>query len=98
VSELLEGRIPPEFTWEFQKQAPYTSQMRQLYVDHAIEWQDYDELARMCRSLGVSGLSRANHLTEAENRELFAVRDIPRLVGLVVLGLTRALGEKEDRR
>jgi len=91
VAELLQGRTPKEFTWEFQRQAPHSEGMRNLYRQHNIPWRDYDEMAAMCKTTGVAGLSDFNHLSEDENRELFRTRDLPRLVELLLLGLTRAL-------
>jgi hypothetical protein len=88
--ELLERRVPNEFSWEFQKQAPHAEAMRESYLEHRIEWQDYPELARLCADIGVDGLSRANHLSNDENRELFGCRDVPRVIELLLLGLTCA--------
>ena len=88
--ELLERRVPREFSWEFQKQTPHAEAMRELYVQHGIEWQDYPELARLCADIGVAGLARANHLSDDENRELFRCRDVPRLIELLLLELMRA--------
>jgi hypothetical protein len=91
VIELLQGRVPQEFTWEYQRQAPHAEAMLQLYKDQGIPWQSYEDLALICKGIGVAGLSRGNHLNEDENRELFRTRDIPRLVELLLLGLTRAM-------
>jgi hypothetical protein len=92
VIELLQGRVPPEFTWEFQKQAPHTEAMVQIYRANQIPWQDYEGLAAAFKDIGISGLSQGNHLSEDENRELFRCRDIPGLVELLLTGLSRALG------
>jgi hypothetical protein len=88
--ELLDGRVPQEFTWEFQKQAPHAEAMRELYVQQGIEWLDYPQMAKIFADIGVDGLSRTNHLSNEENRELFRCRDVPRLIELLLLGLTRA--------
>jgi SLOG cluster2/TIR domain len=88
--ELLEGRVPQEFTWNYQKQAPHAEAMRELYAQHGIEWLDYPQMAKTFADVGVAGLSRANHLSDDENRELFRCRDVPRVVELLLLGLTRA--------
>jgi hypothetical protein len=89
VIELLDGRVPHELTWEYQSQTPYSEAMRQLYKDQGAPWQGYEELADICKGIGVKGLSDANHLTEAENRELFRSRDVPRIVELLLTGLTQ---------
>src|SRR5882724_8981334 len=74
--ELLEGRVPQEFTWDYQKQAPHAEAMRGLYAQHGIEWLDYPQMAKIFADAGVAGLSRANHLSDDENRELFRCRDV----------------------
>jgi SLOG cluster2 len=57
VIELLEGRVPQEFTWEYQRQAPHSEAMLQLYKDQGIPWQSYEDLALICKGIGVAGLS-----------------------------------------
>ena len=88
--ELLQGRVPREFTWEYQKQAPHAEPMREMFAARGIVWKDYPEMAAFfCATVGVSGLSRVNRLSEEENRELFACRDVPRLIELLLIGLSR---------
>jgi hypothetical protein len=89
VIELLQGRIPSEFTWEQQKQAPHAEAMRDLYAQQNVVWQSYEEMAAFCANIGVRGLSQMNHLSEAENLELFNCRDLPRLIELLIAGLAK---------
>jgi hypothetical protein len=89
VIELLQGRCPSEFTWERQKQAPHAEAMRDLYSQHNVVWQSYEEIGDVCANIGVRGLSQMNHLSDAENLELFNCRDLPRLIELLVAGLAR---------
>jgi hypothetical protein len=89
VVELLQGRVPSEFTWGFQRQAPHAEAMRAIYEQRGIAWQDYPEMARFFADTGIAGLARINRLTEAENRELFTSRDVPRLIELLIKGLTQ---------
>jgi hypothetical protein len=91
--DLLSGKAPPEFTWDYQKQAPHAEAMRALYEKQGVAWLDYPDMARIFKDAGVAGLSRANGLSEEENQELFRTRDLPRLIELLLLGLTRKLGE-----
>jgi hypothetical protein len=90
--ELLQDRVPREFTWGYQKEAPHSEALRGLYAQRGIEWQDYPEMAKAFATIGVAGLSELNHLSNDENREMFQCRDVPRLIELLLLGLTRALG------
>jgi hypothetical protein len=85
--ELLQGRVPTEFTWEFHRQAPHTDGMRELYAQRGLPWLDYPEMAKRFADIGVAGLAKNNHLDEAQNRELFTSRDVPRLVELLLTGL-----------
>jgi SLOG cluster2/TIR domain len=89
ATELLQGRVPEEFTWAFHKQAPHAEAMRELYARRGIAWRDYPAMASAFAATGVAGLAKANHLSEQENRELFTSRDLPRLIELLVTGLTR---------
>jgi hypothetical protein len=56
---------------------------------HHVDWESYEDMRAFCAGIGVAGLSKMNRLTEAENLELFGCRDIPRLIELLVTGLTR---------
>jgi hypothetical protein len=87
--ELLEGRVPSAFTWDYQQRAPHAAGMRDIYVQQGLEWIDYPQLARTCADIGVAGLSKTNRLTAEENRELFRTRDVPRIVELLLAGMTR---------
>ena len=87
--ELLQGRIPIEFSWDYQKQAPHSNRLRDMFAEHGIAWTGYPDMAAFCATVGVSGLSRVNRLSEEENRELFYCRDVPRLIELLLIGLSR---------
>jgi hypothetical protein len=88
--ELLEGRNSEGLNWGFQKQAPHSEEMRALYTQHGLAWDDYADLAKCCRDIGVEGLSRVNGLTPDQNRELFACRHVTRIVDLILTGLGQA--------
>ena len=88
--ELLQGRIPREFSWEYQKQPPHSETLRGLFTERGIQWKDYPEMANVCAAVGVKGVSRVNGLSDDENLELFYCREVPRLIELVLIGLTRA--------
>jgi hypothetical protein len=91
IVDLLEGRARSEFTWDFQKQAPYSEEMRELYERQGVAWSDYPEMSAFLAGVGVAGLSRANGLSAELNRELFRSRDLPRIVELLLQGLGNAL-------
>jgi hypothetical protein len=86
--DLLEGRQRPEFTWGYQREAPHSDAMRALYEQYGPPWEDYDEMAARFAMTGVAGLAAKNGLSVEQNRELFTSRDIPRIVELLLDGLT----------
>lgn len=89
--DLIEGHARDDFAWDYQKQAPHAEAMRALYDQEGVQWFDYPEMAKYLSDLGVSGLSRLNGLTEAQNRTLFRLRDESALVELLLEGLGNAL-------
>lgn len=91
IVDLLERRTREDFTWEYHRKAPHAEAMRELYKQQRVEWWDYPEMKSFVANIGVDGLSILNGLSAAENRELFACRDLPRLVELVLAGLANAV-------
>ncbi len=89
VIDLLEGRERREFTWEYQRAAPFAEAMRALYEKQGLPWEDYEEMTKFLRSTGVAGLAEKNNLSLDENRELFWSRDVVRIVELLLEGLSR---------
>ena len=66
--ELLHYRVPREFSWEFQKQAPHAEAMRNLYIERGVEWLDYPDMAAIFAEFGPERSSaHVNHLSEEEN-------------------------------
>ena len=85
VIDIIEGKDRPEASWDFQKNAPHSEEMRQLYSERGIEWEGYEEIVDFLRQKGVSGINPL--LTEDENLELFRTIDLMRMVELVLRGL-----------
>ena len=86
VIDIIEGKKRPEASWEFQKKAPHSRELKQLYGDFGIEWVSYDRIIEFLRGKGVAGINPL--LTEAENQELFRTIDLMRIVDLVLTGLS----------
>ena len=84
VLDAMEGREREELTWDFHKQAPHASEMRQLY---GTEWWDYPDMVKFLRDTGYAGLH--NGLSEDENRLLATTRVPDRIVELILTGLQR---------
>ena len=53
-------------------------------------WLDYADMSKIFATIGIAGLAANNGLTEAENFELFACRDVSRILELILTGLTRS--------
>ena len=87
--DLLEGRSRPDFTWDFQGGAPHAEAMREIYRSEGVDFEDYDTMTDWFREFGVDSLTKLNHLSVEENRELFASRDVMRIIELIIDGLTR---------
>lgn len=90
VIALLKGVTPDQFTWDYQKQAPHAEGMKALYDQQKIPWESYEEMAAFFAGIGVDGLSAMNHLSKDENLELFECRSLPRIIELLLTGLTAA--------
>jgi hypothetical protein len=85
--DLLQGKHRPEATWEYQKQAPFAVEMRELYERRGLEWLDYPEITALMQRKGVAGINPL--LTEAEHLELFRTVDPFRMVETILQGLNR---------
>jgi hypothetical protein len=86
VVDLLEVRRDDSRKFHRKRTPKWSRSMQQ-----GIEWRDYPEMTTFVGQIGVPGLSKLNGLSPDENRELFACRDLPRLVELVLIGLGNAL-------
>jgi hypothetical protein len=89
LADLLEGRAAHRFAWDYQRQAPHSDAMRNLYAQYGVEWWDYPEMSDFVRQAGLAGLSSFNKLSADENRELLGTRDTDRIVELLIIGLER---------
>lgn len=87
--DLLEGKQNRYFTWDYQQQAPYAVEMRELYRSMGVEWLDYSDITKNLANFGIDGLARNNGLTVAQNHELFRTRDVSRMVALIMEGLSK---------
>lgn len=85
--DLLEGKDRPEATWEYQRCAPFSEEIRATYQRCGQEWWDYPDMVKLLRTTGVAGINPL--LSEQENRELFHTRDVSRIIELILAGLSR---------
>lgn len=85
IIDLLRGVDREEATWEYQQKAPFSTELRRMYADKGIPWDDYPEIVAFLRD---NGIARINPLlTEPENEELFDSFDPTHIVELILTGL-----------
>lgn len=89
VIDLLGGRDRPDFTWDYQKRAPHSEAMREIYRTEKAEWEDYGALTEWFRDFGVAGLAKQNRMSEEENETLFRSHDLTHIIELILQGLAR---------
>lgn len=85
VIDALEGVDRPELTWNYQKTAPHSEELRSLYRERGQAWEEYEEIGVYLRDLGIAGLK--NGLTTEENKELAATRSSERIIALILSGI-----------
>ncbi|MCW1925677.1 TIR domain-containing protein [Luteolibacter arcticus] len=85
VIDLLRGEDRMEATWDYQKNAPHSVKMRELYERRGIGWVDYPEIVATIRAKGIAGINPL--LTEEEQHELFDTVSYARIVELILAGL-----------
>ena len=88
VFDALEGKARPELTWDYQKAAPFSEELRALYQQRGEPWDEYDAIVGELKTHGLAGLR--NGLTEDENRELATTRSGERIVELVLRGIQQS--------
>lgn len=86
VIDLLRGIDREEATWAYQKEAPYSTEMRHLYEDRGLGWIDYPEIIKLLKDRGITGLNPL--LEPIENERLFDSVDPLEIVELILLGLS----------
>ncbi len=87
VMDIIDGRGREEASWAYQRRAPHAPGMKQVYEDLKEEWVDYPAIVNRLRKGGLKGLNPL--LTDEQHRQLFATRDVNRMVELVLAGLSK---------
>ena len=85
VLDALDGVLRPELTWAHHQALPFAEELKKLYTDRGLGWEEYEAIAAELKACGISGLK--NGLTVEENRELATSRSAERIVELVLHGL-----------
>lgn len=87
VCEALEGRQHSSLTWDHQRFVPFVEELRDLYSEKAVPWEDYDSIFNRLRDGGFDLLS--NGLNAAENQELSVTRSTERMIEMILSGLKK---------
>jgi SLOG-like protein/TIR domain-containing protein len=87
VIDLLRGNDREEVTWDYQKRAPFASEMKALYSQRGLPWLDYADIVALLRGKGMAGINPL--LAPLDQAELFETVDQGRIIELVLLGLGR---------
>lgn len=83
--DLIRGTPREEATWQYQKQAPFAPEMKQIYLDRGLPWLDYPEMTSLLQQKGFAGINPT--LSEEEQVELAETLDFSRILELLLQGL-----------
>lgn len=85
VLDALDGVSRTELTAAYHQILPHSEELKKLYEDRSVKWDEFETIAAELRECGIFGLK--NGLTVEENRELATSRSAERIVELVLHGL-----------
>ena len=86
VGDLLRGHVPEAATWEFQSRSPLMAELHRDWIRPGGEVL-YARTVKVFHDAGPAGCN--NGLSAADNDELFQCRHAPRIIELIVTGLSR---------
>lgn len=85
VLDALDGIERAELTSAYHDSLPHAAELKKLYADRDVKWDEFESIAAELKACGISGLK--NGLSVEENRELATSRSAERIVELVLHGL-----------
>lgn len=94
VLDALEGTKRIELTSAYHQAMPLTSELKSLYKDRRVQWDEFEDIAAELKACGITGLK--NGLTAEDNRELATSRSAERIVELVLRGLQQCNQQATD--
>ncbi|WP_206835651.1 TIR domain-containing protein [Marinobacterium iners] len=94
VLDALEGIERIELTSEYHQALPHAPELKQLYADRSVKWEEFESIAAELKACGISGLK--NGLSVEENRELATSRSAERIVELILHGLQQCSSPAAD--
>jgi hypothetical protein len=98
IFDALEGIERAELTSAYHQALPHAPELKKLYEERGMKWDEFESIAVELQACGISGLK--NGLTVEQNRELATSRSAERIVELILHGLQQcnqpaAAGESE---
>lgn len=93
VIDALEGIPREELTNEYQNTLAYSAELRSLYEEYKLIWDEYRDISLSLHGCGYNGLH--NGLSIDENRELATTRSVERIIELIFSGLNLVTVSKE---
>lgn len=88
VLDALDGIERAELTSAYHQALPHAAELKKLYADRGVKWDEFESIATELKTCGISGLK--NGLSVDENRELAMSRSAERIVELVLHGLQQS--------
>jgi hypothetical protein len=85
ILDALDGIERAELTSAYHQALPHGPELKKLYADRNLKWDEFEDIAVELKGIGISGLK--NGLSVDENRELANSRSAERIVELVLHGL-----------
>jgi len=83
--DLIRKILREEATLEYQRQAPFAPEMKQIYLDRGLPWWDYAEMVNLLHQKGFAGINPT--LSEQEQVELAETLDFSQILELLLKGL-----------
>ncbi len=85
VLDAFDGIERAELTSAYHEALPHAPELKKLYAERSVKWEEFESIAAELKACGISGLK--NGLSVEENRELATSRSAERIVELVLHGL-----------
>ena len=57
IFDVIEGKDRIEMTWDYQKRAPFAEDVRRMYEERGLTWEDYPAIVEFLRGQGLAGVA-----------------------------------------
>lgn len=87
ILDALDGIERVELTSAYHQALPHAPELKKLYQERGVKWDEFESIAAELKACGISGLK--NGLSVEENRELATSRSAERIVELILHGIQK---------